>query len=188
MGANEGRSIIVTGAASGIGAAAVRLLVAEGAKVVAVDLNEEALRWTRELDGVIPVAGSVTEPELNAAMVEAAVEGHGGLDAVALNAGILVQGDVARGSMDDFDRVMDVNVRAVALGLQACLPAMDAGGAVVVTGSVSGLRGDSGLFAYNASKGAAVNMARAAALGHAGAGRSRAHGVDPDPPVGDVEG
>lgn len=180
MGANEGRSIIVTGAAAGIGAATVRLLVAEGANVVAVDLEDDDLAWTGDLDGVTAVAGSVTEPEVNAAMVTAAVEGHGGLDAVALNAGILVQGDIERGSMDDFDRVMAVNVRAVALGLQACLAAMTAGGSVVVTGSVSGLRGDSGLFAYNASKGAVVNMARAAALDVAHRG-IRVNAVCPGP-------
>jgi NAD(P)-dependent dehydrogenase (short-subunit alcohol dehydrogenase family) len=67
--------------------------------------------------------------------------------------------------MADYDRVMDVNVRGVVLGLKSAVAAMAAaGGSIVVTGSVSGLRGDSGLWAYNASKGAVVNLARAAAL------------------------
>ena len=163
-GANNDRVIIVTGAGSGIGRAAVQSLFDQGAKVVAVDLDDASLAWTKELDGVLRVPGSVTEDATNDAMVAAAMEAYGRLDAVALNAGILVQGDISRGSMDDFDRVMDVNVRGVTLGMKAALKVMEAGSSIVVTGSVSGLRGDSGLFAYNVSKGAVVNLARAAAL------------------------
>jgi len=177
---NQDRVVVVTGAGSGIGHATVTMLHGQGAHVVAVDLSDESLAWTNELDGVIRIAGSVTEPEVNAAMVEAAAEAHGRLDAVALNAGILVQGDITRGSMDDYDRVMDVNVRGVALGMQACLPAMSDGGSIVVTGSVSGLRGDSGLWAYNAAKGAVVNLARAAALDVAHRG-IRVNAVCPGP-------
>ncbi len=163
-GTNNDRVVIVTGAGSGIGRAAVQTLFDQGAKVIAVDLNDEALLWTNDLDGVLRVPGSVTEQATNDAMVAAAMEAYGRLDAVALNAGILVQGDISRGTMDDFDRVMDVNVRAVTLGMKAALAVMEAGSSIVVTGSVSGLRGDSGLFAYNVSKGAVVNLARAAAL------------------------
>lgn len=163
-GANHGRVIAVTGAGAGIGRATVELLVAEGAHVVAVDRDAEALDWTGELDGVTPVAGSVTDDPTNQAMAEAAIANHGRLDAAVLNAGILAQGDISAGSMDDYDAVMDVNVRAVVLGLKAALHVMRAGASVVITGSVSGLAGDSGLFAYNASKGAVVNLARAAAL------------------------
>lgn len=161
---NADRVIVVTGAGSGIGQATVRLLHADGAHVVAVDLNDDALAWTTELDGVLRVPGSVTEEATNAAMVSAAIEAYGRLDAAALNAGVLAQGDIERGSMDDYDRLMDVNVRAVALGMKACLAEMTEGASIVVTGSVSGLHGDSGLWAYNASKGAVVNMARAASL------------------------
>lgn len=177
---NRDRVIVVTGAASGIGRATVELLVDEGAHVIAVDLTDESLAWADGLDGVLNIPGSVAEAETNDAMVAAAVEAHGRLDAVALNAGILVQGDIGRGSMEDFDRVMEVNVRAVALGMKAALPAMESGSSIVVTGSVSGLRGDSGLFAYNASKGAVVNMARAAALDVAHLG-VRVNAVCPGP-------
>lgn len=179
-GYNDGRVVVVTGAGSGIGAATVRLLVDEGAHVVAVDLDDAALAWAEGIRGVLRVPGSVTDPATNEAMIAAAVEAHGRLDAVALNAGILVQGDVVRGSMEDFDRVMDVNVRAVALGIKAAVDAMAGGGSIVVTGSVSGLRGDSGLFAYNASKGAVVNLARAAALDVAHLG-IRVNAVCPGP-------
>ncbi|MFT7602278.1 MAG: meso-butanediol dehydrogenase/(S,S)-butanediol dehydrogenase/diacetyl reductase [Acidimicrobiales bacterium] len=177
---NKDRVVIVTGAGSGIGRATVQLLADEGAKVIAVDLTDASLEWASSLDGVILLPGSVTDEATNAAMVDTAIEAHGRLDAVALNAGILVSGDINRGTMDDFDRVMDVNVRAVALGMKAAIPKMGDGGSIVVTGSVSGLHGDSGLFAYNASKGAVVNMARAAALDVAHLG-IRVNAVCPGP-------
>ncbi len=163
-GPNDGRVVAVTGAGSGIGRATVTQLVAQGANVVAVDLPGDGLDAVADLDRVVTVAGSVTDDATNRAMADAAIEHHGRLDGAVLNAGIIAQGDISRGSMDDFDAVMEVNVRAVVLGLKAALHVMTAGASIVVTGSVSGLRADSGLFAYNASKAAVVNLARAAAL------------------------
>jgi NAD(P)-dependent dehydrogenase (short-subunit alcohol dehydrogenase family) len=165
MTTNAGKTIIVTGAGSGIGRSTVLRLAQDGANVIAVDLTEESLSQFNSYPNVSISAGDVTEQNTNNQMVKTALENYGVLDAVALNAGILVQGDIRRGSMADFDRVMDVNVRAVALGIKVSAEAMTkTGGSIVVTGSVSGLHGDSGLWAYNASKGAAVNLSRAAAL------------------------
>ncbi|HAN08889.1 MAG TPA: hypothetical protein DCP89_10350 [Acidimicrobiaceae bacterium] len=162
---NDGKTIIVTGAGSGIGRSTVLRLAQDGANVIAVDLTQESLSQFNSYPNVSVSAGDVTEQSANNQMVEIALEKYGVLDAVALNAGVLVQGDIRRGSMADFDRVMDVNVRAVALGIKVSAEAMTkSGGSIVVTGSVSGLHGDSGLWAYNASKGAAVNLSRAAAL------------------------
>ncbi len=178
---NHGRVVIVTGAGSGIGRATVEMLVAEGSHVIAVDLDDASLAWTQGLDSdVLRVPGSIAEEATNRAMVAAAVEAHGRLDAVALNAGIMVSGDINRGTMEDFDRVMDVNVRGAVLGMKASLPAMGDGGSIVVTGSVSGLRADSGFFAYNAAKAAVVNLARAAALDVAHLG-IRVNAVCPGP-------
>lgn len=173
MSRHEGRVAVVTGAAAGIGRATVEKLLADGAAgVVAVDVNATALQWAAGLDRVATLAGDLTDPAVNAEMVELATTRFGGLDAVALNAGIVVQGTIQRGSLADFDRTMDINVRAVVLGIRAALPELEKrpGGAIVVTGSVSGLFGDSGLWAYNASKAAVVNLVRSVALdiGHLG--------------------
>ena len=186
MSSNEGRVVAVSGAGSGIGRATAERLIGQGAHVIAVDLSDASLAWAEDHDGVIRVPGSVTDESTNQAMVDAAVEAHGRLDAVALNAGVLVQGDIVRGSMDDFDQAMAVNVRAVALGCKAAVATMSAtasdngGAAIVITGSVSGLHGDSGLFAYNTSKGAVVNLARAVALDVAHLG-IRVNSVCPGP-------
>ncbi len=167
MGKHDGRVAIVTGAAGGIGAAMVRRIVADGGRVVACDLHAPSLAWTSELgEAVVAHAGDVTDPAVNTALVERAVSAFGGLHATLLNAGILAQGDIERGSMEDYDRVMDVNVRAVVLGMRAAIAELDRSGAgsIVVTASVSGMFGDSGLFAYNTSKAAVANLVRSVAL------------------------
>ena len=121
MSNNAGRVYAVTGAASGIGRATVERLVDDGASVVAVDLTDEGLDWTRRVDRVVAVAGDVTSEATNDAMVAAAVEHFGALHGVFLNAGVPGFGLIDRAPMAMFDKVMAVNVRAVALGMRAAL-------------------------------------------------------------------
>jgi meso-butanediol dehydrogenase/(S,S)-butanediol dehydrogenase/diacetyl reductase len=163
------RVALVTGAASGIGRAAVESFVRHGGVVVAVDRDAELLQ--RMADGdlanrVAIVAGDVTSGETNDAAVDLAIDRFGRLDAAVFNAGVSMGGDLLELSMEDFDRAMNVNVRAVALGIRAVTPAMRAIGAgrIVVTASTSGLGGDPNMWAYNAAKGAAINLVRAAAV------------------------
>jgi 3-oxoacyl-[acyl-carrier protein] reductase len=166
MTAHQGRVAIVTGAASGIGRSLCELLVADGARVVAVDLSSAALAWADGDDRIVPLVGDVTSPHTNAAAVAAAQERFGRLDAIALNAGIPMSGDLVDMPIERFDRAIEVNVRAVLLGIRAAVPAMRAGGGgrICVTASTSGLAGDPNMWAYNTAKGGAINLARAAAI------------------------
>jgi meso-butanediol dehydrogenase/(S,S)-butanediol dehydrogenase/diacetyl reductase len=176
------RVAVVTGAGSGIGRAVAEQWLEDGGSVVAMDLDGAALEWAAGLDRVATLAGDVTQPETNTAMVEAAVRAFGGLDALVLNAGLPSAGSIDGLEMEQFDRVLDVNLRGVVLGLRAALPALreSASAAVVVTASVSGLGGDPGMWAYNAAKGGVVNLVRSASLELASQG-IRVNAVCPGP-------
>ena len=176
---------IITGGSGGIGEAAATRYLAEGAKVVLVDLDGEALATVaaRLGDDVAVYAGDITTPETNAGMVALATERFGGVDIFLANAGI--EGTVApltTQSVEVFDRVMAVNVRGVWLGLQAVFPAMAkrGGGSVVITSSVAGIGGTAGLSPYVTSKHAVIGMMRCAALEGA-ADRIRVNTVNPSP-------
>ncbi len=161
----SGRVAIVTGAGSGIGLAAAKRILAQGGRVVAVDLAEKGLALLAGVDGVRTLAGDVTSEATNAAAVAAAQE-LGGVNALILNAGLPANGPIDQLDMATFDRVIAVNLRAVVLGVRAALPALRQASdpAIAVTASVSGLGGDPGLWAYNAAKGGVVNFVRSAAL------------------------
>jgi meso-butanediol dehydrogenase/(S,S)-butanediol dehydrogenase/diacetyl reductase len=160
------RALVVTGAASGIGRAAAETLLAAGGSVVAVDLDGEKLGWTAEHERAIPVAGDVTLEATNAEMVDTAVREFGSLQGLVLNAGLPVSGPIVELDLADFDRVLEVNLRGVVLGVRAAIPTLQSGGggAVVVTASVSGLGGDPNMWAYNAAKGGVVNLVRSVSL------------------------
>lgn len=157
---------IVTGAASGIGRATAECLAARGHSVVALDRDAETLAWADAAPGVRPLVGDVTDPAANDEAVALAEREFGRLDALVLNAGGPAPGGLEALPPEDFDRVVELNLRAPWLGIRAAAPALRraGGGAIVVTASVSGLGGDPGLFAYNAAKGGVVNLVRAAAL------------------------
>jgi meso-butanediol dehydrogenase / (S,S)-butanediol dehydrogenase / diacetyl reductase len=164
--------VVVTGAASGIGRATAELYAERGYRVVAVDVNEYGLKELAALDGetFATLVGDVSSEAVNEAMVGLALQRFGRLDAAVLNAGIGGAGPLeSAGALERFDRVLAVNVRGVAAGIRASVPALRAvgGGSIVVTSSISGLRGDPGVWGYNASKAASINLVRAAALDYA---------------------
>ncbi|MBV7337741.1 SDR family oxidoreductase [Chloroflexi bacterium TSY] len=157
---------IVTGGAGGIGLATSTLFAKEGAKVLLVDLDEQALREavvSIGSDAVSYVVADVTQPEQVQKYIQAAVDRYGGIDISINNAG--VEGEVkpiTDYSVEMFDKVMAVNVRGVWLGLKYVIPEMQkrGGGSIVITSSTGGVGGHSGLSAYNASKHAVIGIMR----------------------------
>jgi len=183
----EGKVVLVTGAAGEIGGAAVRLMLARGARIVAVDRDASALRRLVELAGprreVVAIEGDVTQEEAVKNYVARAVAACGRIDAFFNNAGI--EGPVrpiAEFPLADFRRVIDVNVVGVFLGMKHVIPVMAAGGggSVINTSSTAGLTGTAGLCAYNASKHAVIGLTRSAAAEWAGKG-VRINSINPGP-------
>lgn len=166
MARHANRTALITGAAGGIGAEIARKLHGEGAALVLVDRDKAALRaLADELGGAEIVCGDVSTAELNARAVATALSSFGTLDAVALNAGI--EGPCAPIGVlpvEEFDKVMNVNVRSVFLGLSSAIPAMTAGGAIVLTSSTLGFTGTPGISPYVTSKHAVMGLMRSAAL------------------------
>jgi 2-keto-3-deoxy-L-fuconate dehydrogenase len=162
---------LVTGGASGIGAATARELTRAGARVWVADLNIAAaealageLRAARELEGARAVVMDVTE----SASIRAGMEEIGALDILVNNAGIGLVGDIASTSEEDFERVMRVNATSIFLVTKAALPMLlKSHGSIVNIGSVSGQIGVKERFAYCASKGAVLAMTRQIAVDYA---------------------
>jgi NAD(P)-dependent dehydrogenase (short-subunit alcohol dehydrogenase family) len=152
---------LITGAASGIGAATATRLAAGGAKkLILVDVEEEKLRdfaFTLPCERQ-PIIGDVADPELWTAADLT------GLTHAVVNAGIGAGGPILDTSLEDWRRVMSVNLDGAFLTLQAAMAAMrDRGGAIVLTASVAGLKAEPGIAAYGASKAAVIQLARIAA-------------------------
>lgn len=170
MGRLDNKVAIITGGAGGIGLQAGNLFAREGAKVLLVDLHEDALKeavQTIGSDAVRYCAADVTQPDQTQRYIQAAVEQFGGVDVLLANAGI--EGEVkpiTDYAIDTFDQVMAVNVRGVWLGLKYAAPeiARRGGGSIVITSSVAGVRGAAGMSAYIASKHAVIGLMRTAAL------------------------
>ena len=176
------KTVLVTGAASGIGLAVARRFLDEGARVVMLDIDEASLKKvTAELpqDRVLVQVGDTAKKETATVAVKAAVERFGGLHILINNAGVATEGDIMKTSEEDFDHVMAVNVTGYFHMAKAAMPELvKVKGSIVMTSSVSGLGGDWNTFAYNTSKGAVSNMVRAMAL-DAGKDGVRVNAVNP---------
>ncbi len=166
----EGAVALVTGGASGIGAATARRLSAEGASVVVVDRDEAgAGELAASLEGpALAIGGDVSDEGDVDEMTRRATERFGRVDLHHLNAGI--PGSPApfeELTLADFDRVIDVNLRGVFLGLRAAFrqyARQGSGGAIVVTASIGSLRGSSDLIPYHTSKHGVLGLMRCAAV------------------------
>jgi 3alpha(or 20beta)-hydroxysteroid dehydrogenase len=163
----EGKVGVVTGGANGFGAAVAERLAADGASVVLVDVNDKVREVATRVGG-LGVVADVTRPEEVARYVKEAVDAFGRIDLFFNNAGIEgPRGSFGDLSIEDFDRVLNVNVRGVWLGLHEVLPVMErsgGGGAIVNTSSQAGIKGGRNFSPYITSKHAVVGITRCAAL------------------------
>lgn len=170
----EGKVAIVTGSASGIGAATVRRFHAEGAKVVVADVSGAQEAVAKELgDGAIAVEVDVRNGESVKAMIDKTVEEFGRLDVLYNNAGI--DGDIApvgEMSEESWDRVQAVNLRGVFLGIRYGIPAMlqNGGGSIINTASMAATVSFPQMSSYCAAKGGVVMLTKTAAAEYAGQG------------------
>jgi len=153
---------IVTGGASGIGAAIVRRLRADGAIVAVLD------RDTSNADADLAVAADVSDDDSVRAAVGAVLERFGRIDIVVNNAGIGAQGDVAANDDDEWHRVWDINVVGMVRVTRAALPALrlSPAASIVNTSSVAATAGLPQRVLYSATKGAVLAMTRAMAADH----------------------
>lgn len=170
----DGKVALITGAGSGIGRASAILFAKEGAKVVVVDVDQEAgeetVRFIKEKGGeAVFVKADVS----NAADVENAIkvtiERYGKLDILFNNAGINPSGTVVDTPEEIWDKVININLKSVFLTSKYAIPEMAkrGGGVIINTASVAGLVGTANEIAYVASKGGVVMMTKAMAIDHA---------------------
>ena len=170
-----GKVAIVTGGASGIGAAIVRDLAARGARVVVADFNGEgAARIAGEVgEGARAFTVDVADAAQVEAMVDFAVQAFGRLDLAVNNAGIAgPSAPIAETQLDDWHRVIAINLHGVFYGMRYQIPAMleSGGGAIVNMSSILGSVGWRGSVGYVAAKHALLGMTRTAALEYAARG------------------
>jgi NAD(P)-dependent dehydrogenase (short-subunit alcohol dehydrogenase family) len=168
-----GKVAIITGAASGMGLSALKLFAAEGARVVATDISEEPLR--QAVDEVIANGGEaiahthdVSAVEDWKRVVEGVVAEWGTIDILVNNAGIAMPTGVLDAELEDWNKVMAINVTGPWLGMKSVIPIMQAAGhgSIVNISSIAGIVGgasDGGSAAYSASKGAVRSLTKHAA-------------------------
>jgi NAD(P)-dependent dehydrogenase (short-subunit alcohol dehydrogenase family) len=177
MTALAGRVVVVTGGASGLGAAIARRAAGEGMVVIVTDLDE--IGATRVADEIKehngraePGSVDVTREGEVAAIIDSVLETQGRLDALVCSAAIEIRSPLGELADEDWERVLDVNLKGPFLCMKHGIPAIAAqgGGSVVLLGSTLGAIGASGYAAYCASKGALVNLAKQAAIEHASQG------------------
>ena len=161
--------VLVTGAASGMGAATAREFSAAGARVLVVDRNADlAVQVASDISADPPLVGDVSDSSFCQQAVATAVERYGRLDILVNAAGIIVRADGPGTTDEQWQRIMNVNVNGVFYMSRAAVAVMkeQGSGAIVNFGSIWGEVGAAGVMAYCASKGAVHQITRAMALDH----------------------
>ena len=163
-----GKVVVITGAASGLGAESARRLAAEGARLVLTDLNAEAgaalAAEVGEQTHFVP--HDVTDEAAWAAVAAEAVSRFGGLQGLVNSAGVAGGMPLLEMTYEDWRRVLSINLDGTFLGMRACAPAMlqGGGGSIVNLSSILGKVGQPGAAHYCASKGGVLMLTKAAAL------------------------
>ncbi|MGY4099387.1 SDR family NAD(P)-dependent oxidoreductase [Nocardia sp. R16R-3T] len=165
----QGKAALVTAGAQGIGAAVAQRLVKEGAQVAIVDIDEARLKSFADSlgDSAIAIVGDASTPEGVEAYLARTVEAFGRIDLAHLNVGIGNKPNfLADSEIDDFDKVMGINLRGAYLGLRGvlkCFLDQGGGGSIVMTSSINGIGGTPGSTIYTASKHGIIGLVRSAA-------------------------
>ncbi len=174
----EGKSIIVTGAGSGIGRATAKRFAAEGGKVIAADKSDSVEDTVKD---IVEAGGTAIAVQMDAgseedvkALVERAVSEHGGLDILFANAGITggLQGGLFDSDAESWAEVLRVNLIGPFLAIKYGAPEIEkrGGGAIICTASVAGIRSGAGPSSYSASKAGVINLIKTAAQQMTGTG------------------
>jgi NAD(P)-dependent dehydrogenase (short-subunit alcohol dehydrogenase family) len=179
----EGKVAVITGGASGIGAATVRLFVQEGARVVIADMQRErGEALAKELGAAAAfVSCEVRQEDQVKRAVDTAIERWGRLDCIFNNAGFGgALGPIEDIPAEEFDLTFDVLVRGVFLGMKHAIPALRerGGGSIINTGSIAGVTTGRGPIVYSAAKAAVIHLTKAAAM-QLGADSIRANCICP---------
>jgi NAD(P)-dependent dehydrogenase (short-subunit alcohol dehydrogenase family) len=162
-----GKSAVITGAAKGIGRATAEVFAAEGARIVATDVDGDGVERLRDrlaAQGaeVLTVVGDVSEPQDAKRMITAAVERHGRLDILVANAGVIPLGDILESGPEDWDAVMAVDGRGMFLSCKYAIEEMlkTGGGSIVCLSSISGVAGQKRQSTYGPAKFVASGLAK----------------------------
>jgi NAD(P)-dependent dehydrogenase (short-subunit alcohol dehydrogenase family) len=181
MGELDGKVAVITGAGSGMGRASAEVFAREGAKILAVDVTGKQDDTAKDLgDGVVACQCDVSDESQVVAMFEAARDTFGRVDAVLNVAGIGGFGMLADLPLEEYDRVLNVNLKGVMLGTKHGINAMlpTGGGSIVNWASIGGLGASPGTSAYSASKAGVISFTKSAAVEY-GAQGVRANAVCP---------
>ena len=172
MGRLEGKTAVITGGNSGIGLAAAKRFVAEGAKVFITGRRQEELDKAVEAigGGVTAVQGDVSRLDDLDRLIATVRAERGRVDVLFANAGLGAMAPIGAITEASFDLVFDVNVKGTLFTVQKALPLMQAGGSIILTGSTTGSMGTPAFSVYSATKAAIRNFARSWALDLKGSG------------------